>query len=104
MKSATNYADQSTEYGRLADRTLFSPQLSQRIPSWSPHYSRMDWVIIGVAVVLGLMLAVLSLDGEYRYRQTPENDRDRSAEREEHWYALDEPMIIEKNPTEGPLR
>jgi hypothetical protein len=78
--------------------------LCPRVSNWFSHYSSMDWVIIGVAVVLVLTLALLSLDGEYRYHQTPEGDRDRSAEWEEHWYDLDEPMIIEKNPTEGPPR
>jgi hypothetical protein len=67
----------------------------------------MDWIVVVslllAAGTLGLVLVLLGLSGEYRHRQLPGDGSDRSAAREEHWYALDEPMIIEKNPLEGPL-
>jgi hypothetical protein len=57
----------------------------------------MDWIVVGVVLVMGLMLAPFTIDEEPRHDQTSDDDRDRPGEREEHWYALDEPMIIEKN-------
>lgn len=33
----------------------------------------------------------------------PEDGQDRAAQREEHWYALDEPMRIDMTPFEWPI-
>ena len=40
--------------------------------------------------MLGLVIVLVSLWEEYRYRQPREEGRDRPAAQEEDWYALDE--------------
>ena len=71
----------------------FATPTPQRIPSWLSHYSRMDWVIVGALLasgMLGLVIVLVSLWEEYRYRQPREEGRDPPATQEEDWYSLDE--------------
>jgi hypothetical protein len=37
-------------------------------------------------------------------KETPKTGHDRAAQREEQWYGLDKPMIIDRNPSKTPLR
>jgi hypothetical protein len=64
-----------------------------------PNYSRMDWVIVGALLASGLpglVIVLVSLCEQYKYRQPWEEGRpraegrDRPAAQEEDWYALDE--------------
>jgi len=68
----------------------FATPTPQRIPSWLSHYSRMDWVIVGALLasgMLGLVIVLVSLWEEYRYRQPREEGRDCPAAQEEDWYS-----------------
>jgi hypothetical protein len=60
----------------------------------------------GIAVIVsGTMISrlITHFKRPQTAKEAKTSGHTRAAEREEHWYALDQPMIIDKSPFEKPL-